>query len=104
MAHGASVVFGESCSGPVADQLLTELLNDAAPSEAIGRTFDAAHAHAVIFGIAARVSGDDYVIAGFQGIARNAVATQLAAATPFNGPGNHLALFIRSFHVDERVR
>src|SRR5580692_4847856 len=80
------------------------LLDYTTPAEAIGRPLDAAHADAVIFRIAARVAGDDDVIAGLQGVAGDAFTAQLAAAAPFHRPSFHVALVVGGFDVDERMR
>src|SRR6184192_4221975 len=79
-----------------------ELLKIAAPLEAVLRTEDAAHADAVILGGAARVAGDDDVVAGLERIARD--ARELTGRGPFDRPALHLAVVVRRLDVDERVR
>jgi hypothetical protein len=44
------------------------------------------------------------VIAGLQRLARDAVAAQLTAATPFHGPALHFTIFTLHFDVHKRVR
>src|SRR5206468_13049415 len=78
------------------------LLEVPAPLEAVLRTEDAAHPEPVIFGRAARVAGDDHVIAWLEGVVRD--AAQLTRSRPFNGPALDLPLVVRCLHVDEGMR
>src|SRR5688572_4935335 len=45
-----------------------------APAEPVGRPQQAAHADAVVDGIAPRITGDDDLVAGLQRLARDALA------------------------------
>src|SRR5437762_4001985 len=78
------------------------LLKIPAPLEPVLRSQDAPHADAVILDGAARVAGDDDVIARLQRVARD--AGQLPGGGPLDGPALHLALRVRRLHVNERVR
>ena len=55
-----------------------------APTEFVGWAQQRAHADAVIDRIAARVTGDDHVVAGLQRVARDALAGERARATPLD--------------------
>jgi hypothetical protein len=43
------------------------------------------------------------MVTRLQGVTRDAFAAQLAAATPFHGPGFHLARIVRGFDMNERM-
>src|SRR5690606_8523671 len=75
-----------------------------APAEAVRGAQQAAHAGAVVLGIAAGIPGDAHAIARFQRVAADALAGQLPRAAPFDAPPAHLAVLVRRHHVDPRVR
>src|SRR6516165_3966386 len=89
-------------SPPKGYPITRRLLEGAAPLEAVLRTENAAHAQPVIFGRAARVAGDDHVIARLERVVRDAV--QLAGRRPLNRPALHVSILVRRFDVHERMR
>src|SRR6266571_2338725 len=95
----------ESFSHPIPDDPLTMvrvLLERSAPFEAVFRTEDAPHPEPVIFDSAARVAGDDDVIARLERVVVDAV--QLTRGGPFNGPALGLPLIVRGLDVHEGMR
>src|SRR5206468_11839572 len=54
--------------------------------------------------VAPRVSRHDDVIARMQRFARNTLTIQLAAGAPLDRPALSLAVLVRGFHVNKRVR
>ena len=80
-----------------------ELPDYALPTPAIRRTSDALHTNAVVIRIAPWVARNDNDVARFERFTRHAVAAQLTASAPLDGPGLHHALVVWSFHVDERM-
>src|SRR5258708_3779162 len=73
-----------------------------APFPAVGRPGDGAHPQPVIFRVAARVSGDDHVVAGLQRFARHALPIELQAGAPLDGEAHGVALRVLALDVDER--
>ena len=75
-----------------------------APTESVGRPPQAAHANAMIDGIAPGVARDDNVIARLQRLAGDALTGQRTGAAPLDTPALHLAVFVGSHHVDPGMR
>src|ERR1700752_2767705 len=79
------------------------LLNHAGPFPTIRWPANGAHADSMICGIAPGIATNDDVVAGLQGVSRDAFPAQLASATPSNRPGLGLALVIGSLNMNERM-
>src|SRR5262249_17970555 len=75
------------------------LVERAASLRAGGRTGDGAHPQAVILRVAARVAGDDYVVARFQRLARHSLPVQLQARAPLHGVTHRVALRVLAFDM-----
>ena len=54
--------------------------------------------------VPARIAGHNDVVPGVQRFSRHALAIELAAGAPLNGPALNLAILVRSLDVYERVR
>src|SRR5262245_52655913 len=63
-----------------------ERLATLAPTEAVRRPQQRAHANAVIDRVTARVARDDDLVAGLQRFARHALASQRTRAAPLDAP------------------
>src|SRR4029453_1391092 len=86
------------------EKMNVELVERAAPLPAVGRTRNRLHPQSVVSGVPARIAGHNDVVPGVQGFSRDALAIELSAAPPFNGPALNLAVLVRSLDVHERVR
>jgi len=58
----------------------------------------------VVGRVAARITGDNHMVAGFQCVIVDAGLFELRGRCPFHRPSLHLTVFVRRLYVHERVR
>src|SRR6187549_4154921 len=74
-----------------------------APTEAIFRTLQTNHSHAMVIRVTSRTSRDDDKVARFERVSRDPLDIELTCATPFDGIPNRRAVLLLDQYVHERM-